>query len=314
MADPLSQVIQLLRPAAVVSKGITGAGRWAVRYSAFGQPGFAAVTEGRCRLVVEGVEPVVLEAGDFVLLPATPAFTMSGFEPAPAVRIDARRAAEMREEEVRFGRRDGPPDMRQIGGYFTFAARDAGMLASLLPRMIHLRGIPRLAVLVEMLGAEAGDEAAGRELILERLVEILLVEALRAVPGDPDPGLVRGLGDARIGAALRALHGDVARDWTVEALAREAGLSRSRFFDRFRDVMGLRPMEYLLGWRMALARALLADGGSSLEEVAAQIGYGTASTFSTAFRRHVGQPPGQYMRQAAQAAGTGLPAWAVAGR
>ncbi|WP_163484741.1 cupin domain-containing protein, partial [Escherichia coli] len=79
---PLTQVIALLRPRAVFSKGISGAGRWAVRYSAFGQPGFCAVIEGRCRLAVDGEAPVILEAGDFVLLPATPAFTMSGLEPA----------------------------------------------------------------------------------------------------------------------------------------------------------------------------------------------------------------------------------------
>ena len=84
MTDPLAQVIELLRPRTVISKGISGAGRWAVSYSEFGHPGFCAVLEGRCRLSVAGEKQVVLEKGDFVLLPATPAFTMSGFEPAVA--------------------------------------------------------------------------------------------------------------------------------------------------------------------------------------------------------------------------------------
>src|SRR6186713_3167324 len=88
MSDPLSDVITLLRPRAIFSKGITGAGRWAVRYSAFSQPSFCAVLEGSCRLAVDGQEPLTLAAGDFVLLPATPGFTMSGFQPVSPKRID----------------------------------------------------------------------------------------------------------------------------------------------------------------------------------------------------------------------------------
>ena len=81
MADPLSEVISLLKPRAVFTKGISGAGRWGVRYSVFGHPSFCTVVEGRCRLAVDGQDALVLEAGDFVLLPTTPGFTLSGFEP-----------------------------------------------------------------------------------------------------------------------------------------------------------------------------------------------------------------------------------------
>ena len=88
MSDPLSEVIALLQPRAVFSRRISGAGRWGVPYSAFGQPSFCAVLEGRCRLAVDGQRALTLEAGDFVLLPATPGFTMSGFEPVRPVRLD----------------------------------------------------------------------------------------------------------------------------------------------------------------------------------------------------------------------------------
>ncbi len=297
-ADPLAQVIALLRPRAIFSKSISGAGRWAVRYTAFGQPGFCAVTEGSCRLAVEGETPVVLKAGDFVLLPATPAFTMSGFEPAPPVLIDSEQAAGQ-EGELRYGRREGPADVRQFGGYFAFASPDAALLVSLLPRMIHIRGVPRLTELVRMVGEEAAQEKAGRSLILARLVEILLIEALRSVPKDSaQPGLLRGLADARIAVALRHMHGDTERSWTVEGLALAAGMSRSTFFERFARIVGLRPMEYLQTWRMAVAKGLLSSGTVPLDEVAQRVGYGSASTFSTAFSRHVGMPPGRYMRHA----------------
>lgn len=303
MVDPLSDVIRLLRPRGVYSKGINGAGRWAVRYAEFGQPGFCAVTEGRCRLAVDGEAPVVLEAGDFVLLPATPAFTMSGFEPAPVRLIDPT-VEPPQDVEIRHGRQDGPPDVRQFGGYFVFDSPDAALLVSLLPRMIHIRGVPRLSGLVGLLGEEAARDDIGRDLILERLVDILLVEALRAAPVDAArPGLLRGLADPRVAAALRHLHGDVERAWTVTDIARAAGLSRSAFFDRFVRLVGVPPMEYLLSWRMALAKTLLRGGGIALEEVARKVGYASASTFSTAFSRHVGEPPGRFMREAMRAVG-----------
>ena len=91
MIDPLSEVIALLRPRTVFTKGISGAGRWGVRYTDFGQPSFCTVIERHCRLAVDGEAAIRLEAGDFVLLPATPGFTMSGFEPVTPERIDPRR-------------------------------------------------------------------------------------------------------------------------------------------------------------------------------------------------------------------------------
>ncbi len=110
MNDPLSEVIALLQPRTVFSKRISGAGRWGVRYSDFGQPSFSVVLEGRCRLAVDGQRPLTLEAGDFVLLPATPAFTMSSFELAKPERIDPKVAAGST-GEVRHGTRGGRPDL-----------------------------------------------------------------------------------------------------------------------------------------------------------------------------------------------------------
>ncbi|MCT8180385.1 AraC family transcriptional regulator [Variovorax sp. CY25R-8] len=297
MNDPLSEVIALLNPRAVFSKGISGAGRWAVRYSDFGQPSFCAVISGSCRLAVEGEEAIALEAGDFVLMPATPGFTLSSFEAAAPVHIDPK-LAPAPEGEVRHGRRDGPPDVRLLGGYFVFDSPDAALLVSLLPTLVHVRGVDRLSVLVRLVGEESSEERSGRELVLTRLVEVLLVEALRSSSGeDAPPGLLRGLADARLALALRQLHADPARPWTMAQLAQQAALSRSAFFDRFTRAVGLPPMEYLLAWRMALAKNLLEHHDLAIAEVAQRVGYGSASTFSTAFSRHVGLPPGRYARR-----------------
>jgi AraC-like DNA-binding protein len=297
MIDPLSEVITLLRPRTVFSKVISGAGRWGVRYSDFGQPSFCTVLDGSCRLAVDGADALILEAGDFVLLPKTPGFTMSGFEPVTPTFIDPKATAAPA-DEVRHGTPEGDPDVRLLGGYFVFESTEAELLVSLLPSLVHVRGAERLSILVRLIGEEASAQRPGRDVVLSRLVEVTLIEALRSTQGeDASPGLLRGLGDARLAIAMREMHGDPACAWTVDQLAKKAALSRSAFFDRFTRAVGMAPMEYLLAWRMAIAKDLLRREDIGIAEVAERIGYGSASTFSTAFSRYVGQPPSHYARE-----------------
>jgi transcriptional regulator GlxA family with amidase domain len=187
--------------------------------------------------------------------------------------------------------------VRLLGGYFVFDSPDAALLVSLLPALVHVRGAGRLSVLVRLVGDEAIEQRSGRDLVLTRLVEVLLIEALRTAPADDaPPGLLRGLGDARLAPAIRQMHRQLARSWTVAQLAKAAALSRSAFFERFTRAVGVPPMEYLLAWRMAVARDLLRHQKLGIAAVAERVGYGSASTFSTAFSRHVGQPPSHYAR------------------
>jgi AraC-like DNA-binding protein len=296
VVDPLSEVIALLRPRTVFSKLISGAGRWGVRYSAFEQPSFCTVLEGSCLLAVDGQKSITLKAGDLVLMPATPGFTMTGFEPVTPEQINPK-AMSSPTGEVRHGRRGGRPDMRMLGGYFVFDSPDAALLVSLLPVLLHVRGVERLSVLVKLVREESLGLRPGRDHILVRFVEILLVEALRSMPTKPAPtGLIRALGDTKLAAAMRLMHGDPSRSWTVEELAKKSSLSRSAFFARFTCAVGLPPMEYLLAWRMAVAKDLLRNGDAAVATVAERVGYGSASAFSTAFSRYVGQPPGRYAR------------------
>lgn len=299
MTDPLSQVIALLQPRGVSSKLISGAGRWGVRYGDYGAPSFCTVIEGACRLAVDGQEAVTLEAGDFVLMPATPGFVLSGFEEVTPSFVDPK-IQPPPEDEVRHGDRDCAPDVRLLGGYFLFGSPDTSLLVSLLPALVHLRDAERLSLLVRLVAEESASELPGRDMVLERLVEILLIEALRTTQRDgAPPGLLRGLSDRKLAEAMRRMHADAARPWTVEQLARDAAMSRSAFFERFTGAVGVPPMEYLLAWRMALAKDLLRRRDVPLAEVAERVGYGSASTFSTAFSRHVGQPPGRFARAAA---------------
>lgn len=298
MTDPLSEVIALLQPRTVFSKRISGAGRWAVRYARFGQPSFCAVLEGSCLLAVDGELPLSLEAGDFVLLPETPGFTISSFEAATPECIDPKLTSSPA-GEVRHGRRGGRPDVRMLGGSFVFGSPDAELWVSLLPALVHVRGVERLSTLVRLVGEESTENRPGRELVLARLVEVLLIEALRVTPtlqNAPPPGLLRGLADPQLALALRHMHGQLTRSWTVAQLAKTAALSRSTFFERFSRTVGLPPMEYLLAWRMAVAKDLLRREPLGIADVAARVGYSSASTFSSAFSRHVGQPPSRFAR------------------
>jgi AraC-like DNA-binding protein len=294
MGDPLSDVVQLLHPQAVFANVISGKGNWAVRYADYGQPGFCIVLEGSARLAVDGHAPITISAGDFVLLPTTPAFTLSGFVPAPPVFIDPD-VVPGGQGELRHGDPDGPPDMRSLGGAFLFDTRDAALLVSLLPTVVHVQGSQRLMQLVQMVGEEYAQKQPGNAYMLSRLVEMLLVEAMRSTTaGNAPPGLLRGLGDERLAMALKQIHARIAHGWTVGELAKAAALSRSTFFERFTRTVGVPPMEYVLAWRMEVAKELLRRDGLSVTEVAERVGYGSTSTFSVAFSRHVGEPPSRY--------------------
>ena len=295
--DPLTEVISLLQPRTVFSKGISGAGAWAVRYSDFGFPSFCAVLEGSCLLAVDGQDPVTLQAGDFILLPTTPGFTMSGFDKVTPQLIDSKAAA-LATGEIRHGCTEGPADVRLLGGYFEFNSPDSALLVSLMPGIVHLRQSKSLPVLVSLINDECQKALAGQDLVLSRLVEVLLIEALRSTATEQaPPGLLRGLADERVALAIREIHRDPARSWTVAAMAQLSALSRTAFFQRFSRTVGVLPMEYLLRWRMALAKDLLRRLDLGLTEVADRTGYQSASAFSTAFSRHTGQSPSSYAKE-----------------
>lgn len=297
MSDPMAEVVALLQPSAPFSKMVEAAGAWRVQRPGSGQPFYSAVLEGACRFSADGHEPVVLEAGDFILIPSARDFMSSSLTPPPSGATTT--PTEVRPGEFRLGRQDGPPEVRMLAGYCEFGSSDAALLVSLMPPLVIVRGERRLSDLFRLLNEETRQQRPAREMILSRLLEVLLIEALRRHEGAAaSPGLLRGLGDARVAAALRGIHASPSRAWTVAELAREAALSRSAFFERFNRAVGLAPMEYLLGWRMALAKDMLRRKAAGVGEIARRVGYSSASTFTIAFTRHAGMPPGRYAREA----------------
>jgi AraC-like DNA-binding protein len=268
-------------------------GRWQVERNEVASPFYAAIVQGRARLVVQGQEPVLLEAGDFVMVPAMDSFTMTSEVPPPSGT--ARRPLETGPGIFRLGPADSPVEMRALVGHCRFGAPDRALLLSLLPRMIHISGQDRLMALVGVIHEETRADRPARTMILERLLEVLMIEALRSSAGhDLPPGLLSGLSDPRLAAALHRIHRDTDSPLTVTGLAREAGLSRSAFFERFRSALGCTPMEYARTWRMAVARDLLSRGDMTSAEIAHRVGYASASAFAMAFVRHEGMSPGVF--------------------
>ena len=296
MSDPLTQVVGLLQPNASFSKLVIAAGAWTVRRSDGGRPFYCAVLDGSCRLSVAGQEPITLVTGDFVLVPAAYNFTTSSLDPPP-IGVEPERI-ETSPGVFRLGSAGEPPNAQMLVGHCAFGSDDADLLVSLLPQLVHVRGQGRLTTLVELVNEEWQSDRPGRDVVVARLLEVLLIEALRSTAGPAaPPGLLRGLADHRLAVALRQMHDRPRQAWTVVELAREAALSRSTFFERFRREVGVTPMEYLLSWRMALAKDLLRRERAGVAQVAERVGYSSASTFSTAFARHVGMPPILYARE-----------------
>ena len=151
--------------------------------------------------------------------------------------------------------------------------------------------------LVQMIDDETRSIRVARDMVLGRLLELLLIEALRSTADTiAFPGILRGLADPQLSVALREIHKDPARSHSVGALAKAAAMSRSTFYERFHSKIGVSPMEYVTNWRMALAKDMLIKRTSPIAEIAREVGYGSASAFSVAFVRHTGRPPGAFAK------------------
>lgn len=252
------------------------------------------VLEGKIRYTVDELQ-LVAEAGDFLLIPSMSTFSATSFE--VPLENEWRSEPELLENgEHRHGSVSADPDVRTLVGFCHLTSPDSALLLTLLPKLVHIRGDLRLSALVQLTIDEARSQRPARDVVLERLLEVLLIEALRSSNNAvTSPGLLRGLADIRLARAIRRIHERPEESWTVALLAKEAALSRSAFFERFSAALGVTPMDYLLSWRMALAKNFL-ERKKTITEVAALVGYSSSSTFTVAFTRHTGMPPGQYSK------------------
>lgn len=183
---------------------------------------------------------------------------------------------------------------------FEFGGGLQNPLVNALPEMILLKlaELPNIETTLNALFQEADTQGCGRQVILDRLVEVLIVQLLRELmdQGRAEFGLLAGLSNPSLAKAINEMHADPARAWTLESLASKANMSRARFATTFRDTVGVTPMAYLSEWRLRLARSLLREG-KSVQHIADVVGYASASALSRAFVAHSGLSPREWRQK-----------------
>jgi len=263
------------------------------------------IARGACWGHAVGDEPMRLLEGDLIVFPQGDAHVLSsapGMRAAPDMAKHARKSMPLPMFFELGG--GGPERARVICCFLGCDERPYNPLLSALPSVIHLKASAAhsatgwLGTLLSLAARESGSGRAGGENVLARLSELMFVETIRqyleTLPA-AQTGWLAGLRDAVVGRALAALHGEPKAAWTVESLARLCGVSRSVLAERFTEMVGQPPMQYLALWRMQLASRLLIDGGS-VAAVAAAVGYESEAAFSRAFKKLVGQAPATWRR------------------
>lgn len=306
-ADPFSDILRLTRAETVVAGGVTAGGAWAVRFPAFDKMKFFGLVKGGCWLSVEGeARPFRIGQGDVVLLTGERAYVVASdlaVPPTPAEALFQPHVSRL----IQVGEGE---DCVHIGGNVRLDPLNGRLLAEVLPPVVHVRSdareAPRLQWLLGELLRECLSDLPGGALAIAQIAQLLLVQVLRAhlaEAGGLASGWLRVLGDPRLAVALRLMHAEPGRDWTLADLAQAAAMSRSAFAQKFRDAAGVAPLAYLTQWRMRLGGQRLRDGSAPVAEVASALGYGSESAFSHAFKRATGLSPQRYRAAAAVAEG-----------
>lgn len=277
--DPISDVLAAIRVADYAAFGGTGSWDFA------DEPGLTAylgmISRGVASLHIKGQKQrLAFATGDCFLILSGAAHQLRGDVGAPAVIT---------------------------GGQLTFDETTGTALGDLMPKVLYARAdqthstVMRTAL--DLMASEAAAPGPGSHAALQRLTDVFLIHAIRAHLESKassneyaTPGWLRALVDPQVGAALKAMHEKIERPWTVMALAAAAGMSRSTFAMRFKELIGEAPLEYLTRWRMYKAGRLLRDDTRKLFEVASSVGYDSDGAFHKAFKRVVGVTPGEYRR------------------
>jgi len=319
-ADALSDVLKTVRLTGAVFFDIVARESWVAEQPPRAMilqrilPGaehliaYHAMVEGRCFANIVGEPPVTVEAGEIIVFTKGDPHVLSSrpgmrAEPTAPHALDAATGSRL-PFFIDYGG-NGPPSAKFVCGFLACDAQPFNPLLDNLPPLIKVATAPGsdagwLGAFIRLATSETANRRAGGESVLARLSELMFIEVVRrhleALPAD-QAGWLSGLRDPFVGKALALMHDGPARNWTIEELAREVGLSRSVLAERFAELVGLPPMHYLAKWRMQIAAEILCRGGANIAAIAAEIGYGSEAAFSRAFKKIVGVSPSAWRRR-----------------
>ena len=314
--DPLTDVFQTLHVANVVHARLDATAPWGLKQEAsssgtakdsagsasshFKFAHFGIVSRGNCWLSVEGIPNAMpLAGGDCFLLAPGISYALRD-SPRTRTRSFCEIAPKNRSHAIQYGGGGSPTTI--VFGLFQFDPVHVKPLARLLPPLILVKADHEqnrtFHTSLSLLASEMREPAPGSELVVNRLADILFIQVLRAhIASHDEPcnkGWLHAVFDPQIGLTIKSMHEDVATSWTVETLAAACGMSRSAFAQKFKDLVGETPLEYLTNWRMQKATVLLRDGDKKMFAVAKSVGYDSDAAFSKAFKRVFGLAPKKY--------------------
>ncbi|GAA4577213.1 AraC family transcriptional regulator [Planotetraspora kaengkrachanensis] len=304
--DALSHVLSLLNVESAAPSRFEVGGPWALRFpGGYRHAKFGVVLTGSCWISPQDAEPAQLRQGDCWMVTSGGPYVMSSDLATRAVdAVPVFLAAESL-DCVRYG--DADVDTVLVGGALTFDDGNARLLLDVLPPLVHVPAssdqAEALHMAMRLLNQETAAPSLGSAFMTDRIVHMVFVQALRtyaatmAADGGSPGGWLSALLDPQIGGALRLMHEDAARKWTVGDLATSVGMSRSTFAEKFKTAVGATPLDYLMRWRMHAAGRELRDTDRTVHAIAGNWGYGSESSFSNAFKRVMGASPRTYRRR-----------------
>jgi len=304
VTDVLSEVFDLVEVQGMLTGGFAVHGPWVSRGAVSRPLKLIALVAGSARVGVDGPGgpdgPVDLAPGDVVLLNHRTRLDVRGGRGAgPPVEL----VPEADFDSLQLAMADRASDDVLVGGWIQVSPAGLALLSTALPGLVHVRAATstasRLGDIVERLFDEATSGRLGSAFAIRQNGQLLLLEVLRAYLEQHElpPGWLRLLADEPLRPALRLIHEQPGQPWGLAELARAAGMSRTSFAERFRAVAGSPPLTYLSRWRMLLAQRALRDPDVRVAALAAELGYGSESAFSTAFKREVGESPLHFRRR-----------------
>jgi AraC-like DNA-binding protein len=314
--DALSDVLRAVRLSGAVFFDVQASEPWVAETPAGASivggmfPGsehlisYHVVTYGSCWASVAGEPPIELTTGDVVVFPHGDAHAMSsapGMHNPPDLALYRRSNDRQLPFSISVGD-SGAESARFVCGFLGCDARPFNPLLAALPAVIRVsdRVGGAIGTFVQFAVAESKQPRIGGEVVLGHLSELMFVDVVRryleTLPADRT-GWLAGLREPFVGRALTALHRNPARDWTLDSLARDVGLSRSALAERFTQFVGQPPMQYLANWRMQLAANYLGSGTDSVAAIAQRVGYESEAAFSRAFKKTVGTPPSAWRKR-----------------